>query len=282
MKMRPHRPAGLSAMQTFNVPSGRAKLWVEADGNGDPVVLLHAGVADRRMWHGQISALAPTFCAAAFDRRGFGRTDHADEAYSHVADLLAVLDAVAPGRPAILVGCSQGGRIAIDTTLAFPGRVRALVLVAPAISGAPDSDETTPAIQSLVDALDQAEAANDLDRINELEAHAWLDGPEAAAGRVTGATRALFLDMNGTSLRAQQRGTPIEPPAAYDRVGAIGVPVLVIWGDRDFPDVIGNCRHLAATIPGARALVIPGTAHLPNLEQPDAFNRAVLEFCACR
>lgn len=267
-------------MQTLSVPSNRASLCVEVEGNGDPVVLLHAGVADRRMWRGQLSALAPNFRVAAYDRRGFGRTGHAEEAYSHVADLLAVLDAVAPGRPAILVGCSQGGRIAIDTTLAFPGRVRALVLVAPAISGAPDSNQTTPAIQALVDALDEADAANDLERINELEAHAWLDGPEAERGRVAGAVRALFLDMNGTSLRAQRRGNEIEPPAAYDRVGAIGVPVLVIWGDRDFPAVIGNCRHLAATIPGARALVFPGTAHLPNLEQADQFNRALLEFCS--
>jgi pimeloyl-ACP methyl ester carboxylesterase len=265
-------------MQTFTVPSGRANLWVEADGTGDPVVLLHAGVADRRMWRGQIRALAPDFRAVAYDRRGFGRTDHADEAYSHVADLLAVLDAVAPGGRAILVGCSQGGRIAIDTTLAFPHRVRALVLVAPAISGAPDSNQTTPAIQMLVDALEQADAANDLERINELEAHAWLDGPESKRGRVAGAVRDLFFDMNGVALRAQRRGNEIEPPGAYDRVGSIGVPVLVIWGDRDFPDVIGNCRHLAATIPGARALVIAGAAHLPNLEQADAFNRALVDF----
>src|SRR5262245_18955957 len=125
-------------MQTLWVCSGRASLFVESAGAGMPVVLLHAGVADRRIWHEQIAALAPQFHAIAYDRRGFGRTEHADEAYSHVADLLAVLDAVAPAQPAVLVGCSQGGRISIDLTLAYPNCVRALVLVAPAITGAPE------------------------------------------------------------------------------------------------------------------------------------------------
>jgi pimeloyl-ACP methyl ester carboxylesterase len=267
-------------MLTLTVPSGHAGLWVETEGDGDAVVMLHAGVADRRMWRDSIAALAPGWKAVAYDRRGFGRTEHADEAYSHVADLLAVLDAVSPSRPAILVGCSQGGRIAIDTALAFPARVRALVLVAPGITGAPEVTEFAPPIKALVDALDAADAAHDLARINALEAHAWLDGPAEKEGRVVGAARELFLDMNSIALEKENRGNAIEAPAAYQRVGEIAVPTLVVWGDLDFPHIVENCRYLAATVPGAQSFVLPGTAHLPNLEQPAAFNRRLVDFCS--
>jgi pimeloyl-ACP methyl ester carboxylesterase len=266
-------------MQSFVVPSGRVHLWVETKGEGTPVVMLHAGVADRRMWRDQMDALAPDFRAVAYDRRGFGRTAHAEERYSNVGDLIAVLDAVAPGRRAIVVGCSQGGRIAIDTTLAFPERVRALVLVAPAITGAPEMNDFPPAIRALVDELEQAEAQADVDRINALEVHAWLDGPAEVRGRIAGPVRDLFLAMNGIALRSQPRGEEIVPPAAFHRVAQIGAPVLIVWGDRDFPDVICNCQHLAAVVPAARSRVLPGAAHLPNLEQPAAFNGWLLEFC---
>ncbi len=266
-------------MDSFTVDAGKAKLWVEADGGGVPVVFLHAGIADRRMWAGQMAALAPRFRVAAYDRRGFGRTTHADETWSFVSDLGAVLDALAPADRAILVGCSQGGRIAIDTALAIGHRVRALVLVAPAITGAPDPASYPARIQALIGEMEAAEAAHDLDRLNEIEAHAWLDGPAEQRGRIGGAARALFLDMNRIALHAESRGTEQPAPAAYDRVGAIAAPTLVIWGDLDFPHVQANCAYLGRTIPGARTLVMNNVAHLPNLEQPDRFNAELAAFC---
>ena len=84
-------------MAALGVASGRAMLAVESAGDGPPVVLLHAGVADRRMWRAQAVALTGAgFRAVAYDRRGFGETLHADEEYSHVGDLVAVLDRLEP------------------------------------------------------------------------------------------------------------------------------------------------------------------------------------------
>ena len=112
-------------MTATTIRSGLAEIAVESFGRGPPVVLLHAGVADRRMWRAQCGTLAEAgFAAHAYDRRGFGDTLHVDEPWSQVGDLLAVLDHVAKERPAILVGCSQGGRIAIDACLVSPTRVR--------------------------------------------------------------------------------------------------------------------------------------------------------------
>jgi pimeloyl-ACP methyl ester carboxylesterase len=268
-------------MSTGILSSGEAQIAFDASGDGDPIVFLHAGVADRRMWREQVRAVADAgFRGVAYDRRGFGDTYHVDEAYSHVSDLAAVLDAVVPGLPAVLVGCSQGGRVAIDAALARPDRVRALFLVAPAISGAPEIEKLPPAMQAWIDRMEAAEASADVDRINALEAHAWLDGPLAAERRVGGAVRDLFLEMNELVLRAEQRGSEIPPPEAYSRVHEITCPALVMWGDLDFPHIGQRCEYLVAHMPRTAAHRLRGAAHLPNLEDPEGFNRTLLAFLA--
>ena len=186
-------------------PAGGQRL-----GPGHPIVFLHAGVCDRRMWH----AVAPRYAARgrtiAYDRRGYGLTRADPEDHAQVADLLAVLDALTDGEPAILVGASAGGRVALDMALLHPARVRALVLVAPNIAGAP-APVYDPPVQAQMDELRQAEAAGDMERVNRCKARQLLDGVLAAEGRVTGETRTLFLDMNGIALRASPGGQALEP-----------------------------------------------------------------------
>jgi pimeloyl-ACP methyl ester carboxylesterase len=260
------------------IPSGQARLAAQAVGEGPAVVWLHAGVADARMWREQQLALTKGYRSLAYDRRGFGCSLPVDESYSMVGDLLAVLNQVSPADAAIVVGCSQGGRIAIDTALAHPQRVRALVLVAPALSGAPDIDTFPAPIQALVHDLEHAEAAGDIDRLNALEAHAWLDGPTSQPGRISGAARELFLAMNDIALRTPPLGTALEPASAADRLHQIQVPTLLLWGDLDFPHPQARCQHMATQLPRVQTEIMPGTAHLPNLEQPERFNHALRRF----
>lgn len=261
------------------VDVGRARLHVREAGSGDALVFLHAGIADGRMWAPQQAAFAERWRTVAVDRRGFGQTRYETEPFSPVADLIAVLDALGIER-AVLVGCSMGGRLAIDTALAHPQRVRALVVVGSAVSGAPQPPNFPTAIQAKLDALEAAEARNDIDEVNELEAQLWLDGPEQPAGRVGGALRELFLSMNGIALRAAPTGDEIAPAAAWPLLDAMGVPTQVIWGTLDFPHLLDRMQHLVATVPGARGHVIEGTAHLPNLERPEEFNAVLAAFLA--
>lgn len=267
-------------MRRSEIPSGRARLAVVEQGAGDALVFLHAGVCDHRMWQGQLHALSDRWRTVAYDRRGFGATRCEAEPFAQVADLVAVLDGLRIER-AVLVGCSQGGRIAIDATLAHPQRVRGLVLVAAAITGAPEVGTFAPEIAARIAVLEQAEARGDLDAVNELEAQLWLDGPAQPAGRVGGAARELFLAMNGIALRsAASAGEAVAAPPAWPRLHEIAVPTLVLWGPLDFPHIVANMRHVAAQVPGARAREIDATAHLPNLERPQAFDAALREFLA--
>ena len=249
-----------------------ARLAGESLGNGRAIVFLHAGVADRRMWSRQVDGLSDTWRAVAYDRRGFGETScSSDAAFSHVDDLVAVMDRCAIDS-ACLIGCSQGGRIAVDFALAHPRRVAGLVLIAAAVSGAPEPDGFTPEIDAKVALLEAAEAADDIERVNALEANLWLDGPAMPEGRVGGEPRALLLEMNATALGHPELTGEIEPPSAWPRLGEISVPALVISGALDFPYIQAMCRHLAETIPNARGVELDQAAHLPNLEDPARIN----------
>jgi len=270
--------------QDFTVTSGQARLAGSEAGADDPlrppVIFLHAGVADRRMWQAQLAALAPRHRALAYDRRGFGGTNGQAETFSHVDDLAAVMDQRGIDA-AVLVGCSQGGRIAIDFALTHPARVTALFLAAPAVTGAPSPEDFPPAVEALLELMEEAEEDEDLERLNLLEAWMWLDGPASEEGRVGGAVRDLFLAMNGTALYAEDPGRETNPaafPAAYARLADLKMPAQVVWGDADFPHIQQRCVHLVQAMPQAMGGVIPGTAHLPNLEQPDTFNRHLKSF----
>lgn len=259
------------------IVSGRAVLAAEVTGTGVPVVFLHAVVGDRRMWHGQLDAVGAQYQAIAYDRRGFGETRAEKEDASAVADLMAVIDAVAGGEPAILVGCSQGGRIALDAALLHPARVRGLVLIAPSVSGAPDA-AYPPAVEPVLARQKEAEAAGNLDSVNAIRARLWLDGPLAPEGRVAGPARALFTDMNAIALRSPPVGLNLDDTAAFLRLGEISAPTLLLWGTLDFPHIQQRSRHIAETIPQATGREIPGTAHLPSLERPESVTPSILDF----
>lgn len=254
------------------VSTPRGRLGATVSGDRPGLVLLHAGVADRRSWRPVMELLeAPSL---AFDRPGFGDTPACPG--DDVDDLGQVLDAVHRDA-AVIVGNSQGGRVALDFALAAPERVAALVLIAPAVSGAPEIDWEAEVGRPFVDAIAAAEAAGDVDAVNRLEALLWLDGPAGPEGRVSGATRHLFLAMNRIALLADPP-TADEPPdtgSAFDRLGEIAAPVLVIVGTLDVPGVIARSRDVVRAVSSGALRQIPGVAHLPQMELPADLARMI-------
>lgn len=266
-------------MRSFSISTGKARMTGVEDGKGPVIVFLHAGVADKRMWRDQMAAFADRYHVVAYDRRGFGETRYAPGSFSHMHDLLAVLDGLGIEQ-ACLVGCSQGGRISVDFALTHPQRVSKLVLVAPAISGAPQlkPDDLPPDIAALLEQAEQAEDQKHFDLVNRIEAHMWLDGPRSVDGRVQGAVRDLFLHMNIVALKSPSPGKDDAAIDAFKRLEEIVAPTLIIWGDLDFPHLRRLCMLLGKRISGAKTEMMPGTAHLPNLEQPEKFNALLQTF----
>jgi pimeloyl-ACP methyl ester carboxylesterase len=248
----------------MEITSGSAVLAAESTGSGPDVLLVHAGVTDQRSWAHVVDALSGHRCLT-YDARGYGRTTYQrEDGWSPAGDAVAVLDAYDVDR-AVVVGSSMGGRTSIDLALSHPERVRALVLIGPAVSGAPEPTYE-PEVLALDETWEAAEAAGDLDVVNEIEARVWLDGPTAPEGRVTGAPRDLFLQMNRRALAADETGEQSADVSAWDRLAEIGVPTLLLVGEHDLRYIHENCAHAARTIPGARLVELPGVAHLPHLE----------------
>jgi pimeloyl-ACP methyl ester carboxylesterase len=212
-----------------------------------------------------------------FDARGFGDTTYESEpGWSPVEDAVRVLDAVG-SQQAVVVGSSSGGYAAVDLALAHPDRVCGLVLIAPAVRGAP-YPEPTERETALEEGAERAQEAGDIDLANALEAQLWLDGPRSREGRVGGRARELFLEMNERALQAADPGPPADRDAAWPRLGEIRVPTLVLVGDLDVSDLRAIGKLLAAELPHATFAELPDVAHLPQLENPTELADAIGDF----
>jgi pimeloyl-ACP methyl ester carboxylesterase len=263
------------------IPSGQARLSVARRGEPGPptTVFLHAGIADRRSWDEVMAILGTDTDVVAYDRRGFGATTYVPEEHDQVADLCSVLDALDLER-VVLVGNSRGGEIALGAALTHPERVSALVLVAPAVAGAPPATEADvdPVEAALWESLEAADAAGALDALNLGEIRFWLDGPAAPEGRVDGARRQLALDMNRIALSAESPGYEVPPPEAWSRLSELDLPVLVVVGELDMRLQRERAAAVAERITGARLHTMREAAHLPGLEQPGPVAEIVRTF----
>src|SRR5215467_11017590 len=245
-------------------------------GGAQLVVLLHEGVSDRRGWHEVAGMLAPRATVVAYDWRGYGESPVSTASFTHVDDVLAVLDQEQAGQ-AWLAGASAGGGLALDTALLAPDRVAGLVLIGTAVSGAPEP-ELDPDTQRFDALLDAAIAAGNLDEINRLEIWLWLDGPSSPEGRVGGEARTRALDMNAIILRNSAREDEGSSGVdAWHRLSEIRVPVTVACGELDVPFLIARSRELPGRLRDGRYRELPGMAHQPYLEQPGQVADLVLD-----
>ena len=279
MNDAPAAPAAAGPIEGFIDVDG-VPLWYEVTGQGHPLVLVHAGIADARMWAPQVAAFAASFRVIHFDQRGYGRSGAAPGDFAPHEDLGALLAALGVRR-AHLVGASMGGGVALDLALADPALVSALVLVGSGPNGLPAS----AGLRAQWAAVDAAYEAAGLDAAVELELRMWVDGPGRGPDAVDPAVRERVREMNAAIFAreaaqdAEAQPQPLRPPAA-DRLAEVRAPTLVVVGAADQPDKLAAAALMAARIPNARKVVVPDTAHLPSLERPEAFNRLLHAFLA--
>jgi len=251
-------------------------LYYEEMGRGDPVVLLHGGAIDHRMWDAQFAALAEHHRVIRYDARGQGLTLSPYGAYRHAVDLLALLDALQLPR-AHLIGLSLGCRIAADLAIEHPERVASLVLAAPGLSGYAFN---APEEQACNQAIVRAWMAGDFEQVAEAFVRGWCDGPQRTPEQTPPAVRARVKAMALENLRPDRDaggGVELYPPA-LGRLGEIRAPTLAVLGELDMPGIRTIVDKIAAEVPGARVHRLPGAAHMVNLEEPAEFNRVVEAF----
>jgi 3-oxoadipate enol-lactonase len=270
-------PAG---PQTVHVSGGT--LSYEAAGAGRPIVLLHEGIADRRMWDREFPLLARDHRVVRYDLRGYGRSPPATAEFSPVRDLVALLDHLKLVKP-LIVGPSVGGKIALDLALAKPERVGALLLIAPGYSGmdydhVPGGKATFERDERLSKAASDAWNAGRLDEATEHLRQLW-------ASALTGRALDLFRTMvreNAVEIFEEKSGrfeTRDGAPAA-GRLSEVRVPTRILVGDQDNPAMPHCAAFLARGIPGAQLQNVPGADHLLNLSRPEAFDSGLRAFLA--
>ena len=233
------------------------------------VLLLHAGIADHRMWAPQIEALgAAGHRVLAPDLPGFGDAALEPPTVNYAAFAVGLLDG-----PAAIVGCSFGGRVALEVAGSRADLVRRLVLVAPGLGTTAWSEESKAGFAEEEALLEQGDLAG----AAEQQARMWL-APDASP-EVRELTEAMTVRSYDQQLPVDGEVRAVWPePSAETRLGELDVPTLLVVGDADRPELLSLAERLARELPDARLETIDGAGHLPSLERPDELNRLLLNF----
>jgi pimeloyl-ACP methyl ester carboxylesterase len=241
----------------------------EEAGSGHPLLLVHAGIANRHMWDPVWDAFAARYRVIRPDMRGFGESPAATEPFTNwhdLARLLRQLDAV----PAHVIGVSMGGGAALDLALAEPRKVDRLVLVAPGLAGWDWAQQ----LKADWEAEEAAWQRGDLDEVAWTNVRTWLDGP-LRGGEAPSELRQAVFDMYRPALQLQKVEGAVDSdslePSSSGRLAEVSMPTLVVVGELDQPDMMRIGEHLAREIPDARLVAMPGVAHLPPMEAPEEF-----------
>ena len=241
------------------------------------LVLVHAGIADRRMWDDVLPRLTTSYDVVRVDLRGFGESATPPAgSWSHSSDLAATLDDLGVPR-AHLVGCSLGAGVCAELAVVRPDLAESLVLVAP---GGGLITEVTDELRAFGRAENAALEAEDLDAATEANLRHWVDGPRRAEGTAAADVRERVRVMQRQAFELT-RAWPdsvwdaeeeLDPPVA-DRLHELVAPTLVLWGDEDLDTVGLAGRRVVELAAGARSVTWPDVAHLPPVERPDDFVR---------
>lgn len=241
---------------------GDVRLRYEDDGNGPPILLSHGYGASAEMWQGQVDALKENYRMVRWDMRGHGKTECPDDLalYSQalaVEDMAALLDHLAIER-AVIGGHSLGGYLSMAFNVVHPDRVRALYLQAcgPGFRNKESRAKWNAYAES---------------RAQELEE----GGLEALQGQIE---TKLSIQRSARDLANAARGILSQFDArAIDSLPGIEVPVLIVVGGDDTRFLAG-CEYMESRIPNATHLVVPGTGHGVNIQEPETVNETLEAF----
>ena len=270
----------MPAIQTGYAEVNGARLYYEIVGRGAPLVMIHAGIADCRMWQGEFETFAKSHQVIRFDMRGYGRSLPVEGEFNIQDDLCALLAKLNIQSPRIVMGCSIGAGLAIDYALTHSQDVLALILVGGAPAGL-DIKAEEP--DDLFAQSEQAFNNGDIDLAAEIDMKIWFDGFGRSPAAVDPAIRQQAWEMARLVTEHELKGIGKHVRKSFDKPAAarldeLKMPVLVIIGENDLPYLRLAADYLTEHLPRASKTLIRKAAHLPNMEQPEQFQAAVRHF----
>ena len=259
-----------------SVDVGNARLYYDEAGTGGALVMIHGGFLTKEMWDGRFETYARQYRVVRYDARNHGLSRSEAAEFAHFEDLDNLMKHLKIDK-AVVMGLSMGGAIAIDFALKHPYKVAGLILVAPGLSGFPHRD---PESEDFARRFEAALATGDTEKGIDVFMESWLYGPRRKAEDVDPAVQEKFRAMARRSFATWNRQTKelVAGPLAITRLKDIQAPTLAIVGDLDMPSIVEIVGLLEKSVPHFEKVVIPGVAHMVNLEKPAEFDRAVLPF----
>ncbi len=270
----------MAQIQTGYAEINNARLYFEFAGRGTPFVMIHAGIADCRMWEEEFAHFAKSHQVLRFDMRGYGKSMPVAGEFNIQDDLRALLAFLDIGPPVILMGCSIGAGLAIDYALTHPDEVQSLILVGGEPAGF-EADVEWP--EELFAQSEQAFKSGDADRVAEIDMKIWFDGFGRSTENLNQVARKRAYDMARLVAEHEIKdiGSHVRKTfetQAVDRLAELKMPSLVIIGENDLPVLKLAADYLSTHIPDATRALISDAAHLPNMERPEQFRAIVEDF----
>jgi len=260
------------------LPVRGGNLYYETAGEGTPLVLIHAGFLDSRMWDAQFQLFAKDARVIRYDVRGFGRSSRPSEEYSDAEDLFALLKHLNI-ESANVLGVSNGGRIALDFACVHPAMIHSLILVSPGIRGykssGPEEDREWKELDQKEVLQDLAISENRIDDAVKMDLEIWASAQGTASkSRILSIATANSHIHKNPPHRLQK--SP-EPPA-FTKLNQIRMPTMLIVGDRDVKGMQLMTKRLHELIRGSKLTVIRGADHIANMSKPEEFNSILSSF----
>ena len=263
-------------MPFFTSNGANIHIDVAGSGTGAPVLFVHGFTLDHRQWALQREALAASHRVFRMDLRGHGRSARALRGHNWAglaADVQRALVQVGMDRvqPGFLVGHSISADAVLQAALAEPRALKGIVIAAPAVWGW----EFSPEWKALIHEMRRHAAARDLTRALDIFRADPLYAGVRAQPTLDTAVRSMQASFSGESLLSDEADTGVP---TLERLGDCKTPILVVRAERDRDDFRAAAAEVAARAPRAHVVDIDGSGHFPNLEAPQAFDRALHDF----
>ncbi len=258
------------------------RLFYEMAGSGETIVLVHGNEGDRRHWDFQFMPLAKDFRVIRYDVRGYGKSAMPDpeEPYTDYEDLKALLDYLGIDK-AHMCGLSMGSGIVVDFAIAYPGMCRSLIPVGPWADGYGIGEFQSPASDSLFVVMGRAASIAREKGAKEATDYFWTRNSQFK--QTVRSEKALMhvlnvgYDYSWWGFINESKRQSLQP-FAITRLNQIGMPTLVITAEYDLEVCKEIVKIMGREIKGSEVIAFKDAGHMMNLEKPEEFNRALVNF----